>query len=1047
MMLRLPLRIVLFFVLLSAAVLIVVGVLSYRSGSESLKTAATSEMLAVAIEKEAALDAWLDERLADIGLLSLEPDIVAKAAKFSATASGSADAHTAREALMEELEPTTMGATSEFTEVFLLDPENGKVTASTRPTEEGKSKAGRPYFEQGKSRLSLQPPYYSTDLAGPAITVAAPLRSHGRLVAVLAARLDLSTMNAILQRSTGRRDTMDSFIINSDQFVVTQPRFIRDSNVVRGKLGTEPVRLCAAQKSGINLAKDYRGVPCIAAYRWSAKHQLGLIAKIDQTEALAPVHAFGRSLLLISTAALLSAALIAMLLARTITRPLSILHDKVRRFAEANHVAPAPTGSGGEMQQLTREFEQMSARIAERNSALADSNSALLQEIVDRRRSEAERDRIFTLSLDLLCICGFDGMFKRVNPAFGKVLGFTVEELMARPFMEFVHPEDRAATMTEVQKLAQGARIADFELRSLCKDGNYRWVRWSATPINDEGIFYAYGRDVTDRKRDENTLRRTEELYRRAIAGADAVPYAYDYQTKTYQFMGEGIEKLIGYKPEEMKPALWEKIIVENIMSGETAGLDKAEAARRVVTGELRTWRCDMRVITRDGQTKWISDKSVQNLDEAGKPTGSMGILQDITDQKRTDESLRLLFCAIEHSADNVVITSREGAIQYANPAFLQLNGYTKEELLGQNPRLLKSGSHPVSFYRDLWNTVLAGNSFRGEFINRKKNGALYHEEKTVTPVRDAAGSITHFVATGRDISERKKHESKMDSLNRQLQETSRQAGMAEVASNVLHNVGNVLNSVNVSAAVLADKIKGSKISSVVKTAELLAEHASDLPGFFTADPRGNRLPAFLSNLGQHLVSEQQTLIREVELLTKNMEHIKEIIAMQQSYAKVSGVVETVSVTDLVEDALRMNSGAFSRHDVRVEKRFGDVPLISTEKHKVLQILVNLMRNAKYALDEGGKSEKVMQVAVERNGHGTVKISIIDNGVGIREENLTRIFAHGFTTRKAGHGFGLHSGALAAGELGGSLNAHSDGPGLGAAFTLELPAGRPENDL
>jgi signal transduction histidine kinase len=119
------------------------------------------------------------------------------------------------------------------------------------------------------------------------------------------------------------------------------------------------------------------------------------------------------------------------------------------------------------------------------------------------------------------------------------------------------------------------------------------------------------------------------------------------------------------------------------------------------------------------------------------------------------------------------------------------------------------------------------------------------------------------------------------------------------------------------------------------------------------------------------------------------------------------------------------------------------VPPLITEKHKVLQILVNLMRNAKYALDEGGRPEKLMRVRAELNGHGTVRISIIDDGVGIAPENLTRIFGHGFTTRKAGHGFGLHSGALAAKELGGTLIAQSDGPGCGANFTLELPLERP----
>ena len=160
---------------------------------------------------------------------------------------------------------------------------------------------------------------------------------------------------------------------------------------------------------------------------------------------------------------------------------------------------------------------------------------------------------------------------------------------------------------------------------------------------------------------------------------------------------------------------------------------------------------------------------------------------------------------------------------------------------------------------------------------------------------------------------------------------------------------------------------------------------------------------------------------------------------MQQSYARVVGVAETLPVVDLVEDALRLNAGAMERHQVKVMREYFEVPPILVDKHKVLQILVNLIRNAKYALDDKGHTDKRLVLQVGLNGNNTVKICVIDNGIGIAAENLTRIFEHGFTTRKEGHGFGLHNGALAAKELGGSLTAQSEGPGRGAKFTLELP--------
>jgi signal transduction histidine kinase len=148
--------------------------------------------------------------------------------------------------------------------------------------------------------------------------------------------------------------------------------------------------------------------------------------------------------------------------------------------------------------------------------------------------------------------------------------------------------------------------------------------------------------------------------------------------------------------------------------------------------------------------------------------------------------------------------------------------------------------------------------------------------------------------------------------------------------------------------------------------------------------------------------------------------------------------METLNVTELVEDALRMSSSALARHDIQVVKDFGEPVAILVEKHKVLQILVNPVRNAKHACADSGHQEKRLTIRVS-NGDDRIRIAVKDNGVGIPRENLTRIFAHGFTTKKDGHGFGLHSGVLAAKEMGGSLGLHSNGVGQGATFTLELP--------
>jgi signal transduction histidine kinase len=248
-----------------------------------------------------------------------------------------------------------------------------------------------------------------------------------------------------------------------------------------------------------------------------------------------------------------------------------------------------------------------------------------------------------------------------------------------------------------------------------------------------------------------------------------------------------------------------------------------------------------------------------------------------------------------------------------------------------------------------------------------------------------------------------------------------------------------VLNSVNVSANLVAEQIQRSRSGKMDRVAALLEQHAADLGDFLTRDTKGRQLPAYLVEVAKDLKREHESAVRELALLTKNVEHIKEIVAMQQSYATAVGVTEMVKITDLVEDAMRMNVGALERHNVHPVREYASaLPEISVDKHKVLQILINLVRNAKYACDESGRADKRIIIRVSK-ADDRIQISVIDNGVGILQENLTRIFNYGFTTRKHGHGFGLHSGALAAKELGGALVVRSDGPGTGAAFTLELP--------
>ncbi|MCY1076952.1 ATP-binding protein [Archangium lansingense] len=272
-----------------------------------------------------------------------------------------------------------------------------------------------------------------------------------------------------------------------------------------------------------------------------------------------------------------------------------------------------------------------------------------------------------------------------------------------------------------------------------------------------------------------------------------------------------------------------------------------------------------------------------------------------------------------------------------------------------------------------------------------------------------------------------------------QFVQSARRAGMAEIATNVLHNVGNVLNSVYTSAQLAKERMTGMRLEQVDRVASLLQENQDSIGTFLSQDERGKNVLPFLGKLGQNLLDERLEIISLLDDVGRYTEHVGDIVKVQQNYARTPRLQESVHLAGLVEDALRINSAGLTRHQVKVVRHLADLPPLLTDKHKTLMILVNLVSNAKYAMDGVPPAERLLTVKLERTANEQVRIQVHDNGMGIAPEMLTRIFQYGFTTRQEGHGFGLHSSALAAQEMGGALTVHSEGPGHGATFTLELP--------
>ena len=476
----------------------------------------------------------------------------------------------------------------------------------------------------------------------------------------------------------------------------------------------------------------------------------------------------------------------------------------------------------------------------------------------------------------------------------------------------------------------------------------------------------------------------------------------------------------------------------------------------------LRTHRREKRILQVDYVLRSIGKECadyqflaerVFNLLSQGKLTEAEPTIQKITKESEEEhfqagKPLENLTLAVKGFAEDSIIRTEEDK-QTALVAMLLVSASILLFSMGFGIFVSNGIRKPLNMAVNTAERIAAGDrNFEIEVTAKDETGQLLQALKTMSfAVRKAEESLRQRASEleqsnttlQAEVTERKKAEQNLQTAQEKLIDTARQVGMAETATGVLHNVGNVLNSVSVTTASIRNNVRNSKVSYLAEVVGLLEEHADDLGTFITTEERGRKLPAFLANLSQELITEQERYLEALETLTKHVEHMADIIQLQQSYRKTTSMIESASVAELVEDAIRINAEALTRHGVEVKREFADLPPALLDHHKILQILINLISNAKYALSDSNQDDRILTICVTEPQGGHFRIEVHDNGIGITEENLTRIFEHGFTTKKHGYGFGLHSAALAAKEMNCSLTAHSDGPGKCTVFTLELP--------
>ncbi len=289
-----------------------------------------------------------------------------------------------------------------------------------------------------------------------------------------------------------------------------------------------------------------------------------------------------------------------------------------------------------------------------------------------------------------------------------------------------------------------------------------------------------------------------------------------------------------------------------------------------------------------------------------------------------------------------------------------------------------------------------------------------------------------------RNVTVRKETEEELHRAQEGLLQAAHKAGMAEIATGILHDVGNLLNSVNVSCGLLHSALETKAVDGLQKCNTMFQEHLNDLPAFFANDPRGRKLPQLYVKIGEVLHQEWMHVARENERIQRTVDVIREVIGTQQDNARLSLFEQDIDVGEVINEVLALQQTYITDAHVKIDKDFDPGLQLKTQKAKLIFVMVNLIRNAVDAVRSTEEEKRLIQIRAFVNDTATF-VQVEDNGIGIPPDNMAKIFTHGFTTKPSGHGFGLHACANFMKEMRGSIGADSPGEGQGTVFQLKFP--------
>ena len=613
-------------------------------------------------------------------------------------------------------------------------------------------------------------------------------------------------------------------------------------------------------------------------------------------------------------------------------------------------------------------------------------------ELSERKRAEEDRDRFFSLSLDMLCVAGLDGYFKRLNPAFESTLGFTTAELMAQPFLNFIHPDDQEATLAEVAKLATGTDTIAFENRYRCKDGSYRWLLWAATPYLDQQLLYATARDITERKQVEAALRQSQERYTLAVQGSRDGLWDWNILTNEVYYAPR-FKQILGYQDPEMA----------NHFSAFESRLhpddhDWVLEKLRAHLEERSPYDVVYRLRTKTGDYRWIYARGQAIWDEVGNPTRMAGSICDITERKQAEQKIHEQAALLDVATDAIFVQDLEQQILFWNKGAEHLYGWAASEALGKNADQLLYRESPAEF-AEIQAMLAEQGEWQGELHQVTKADQDLITESRWTLVHDQGGNPKSVLVVNTDITEKKQ-------LEVQFLRAQRLESIGALAGGIAHDLNNIL-------------------TPILAIAQLLPLKFPDV--------------------------DEQTL-QLFEILQANAKRGGDLVKQVLSFSRgVEGKRMVLQIRHLISEISKIAEETFPKSIEFYADPPPDLWTIRGDATQLHQVLMNLCVNARDAMPNGGSlritaenlliDENYARMHLEAKVGPYIMVKVSDTGIGIPPEIVDRIFEPFFTTKAPGQGTGLGLSTVIGivKNHGGFVNVYSE-VGQGAQFKIYLPA-------